>query len=125
MTIEGGTMVDCIFCKIVRGEIPALVVYEDDDVLAFDDVSPQSPVHTLVIPKRHFEHLGDGIPRETLAAVFLAVPKVAQLKGVAESGYRVIVNNGPDANQTVQHLHVHVMGGRPMSHGMVRCADEA
>ena len=118
-------MSDCIFCKIVRGELPAQVVYEDDLVVAFDDVSPQTPVHTLVIPKTHFEHLGDGMPPETLGALFSAVPRVAQIKGVSESGYRVIVNNGADANQTVKHVHVHVMGGRPMSHGMVRFSGEA
>ncbi len=117
-------MNDCIFCKIVRGEIPVQVVWEDDAVIAFDDASPQSPVHTLVIPKQHFEHLGDGIPPDTLAALFAAVPVVAQVKGVSASGYRVIINNGPDANQTVQHLHVHVMGGQPMSHGMVRFSGE-
>jgi len=117
-------MRDCLFCKIVRGEIPARVVWQDDTVLAFDDVSPQSPVHTLVIPKEHFEHLGDGIPTETLAALFSAVPQVAKVKGVSDSGYRVIINNGLDANQTVGHLHVHVMGGQPMSHGMVRFSDE-
>jgi histidine triad (HIT) family protein len=117
-------MSECIFCRIVRGELPAAVVYEDDLVLAFDDVFPQTPVHTLVIPKQHFSHLGDGMSPETLGALFSAVPTVAHLKGISESGYRVIVNNGADANQTVQHLHVHVMGGRPMSHGMVRFSDE-
>jgi len=117
-------MDDCIFCKIVRGEIPARVVYEDDVVLAFDDVSPQAPVHTLVIPKHHCEHLGDDVPTSVLGALFSAVPKVAGLKGVAQSGYRVIVNCGRDANQTVAHLHVHVLGGRAMSHGMVRFSGE-
>ena len=112
-------MEDCIFCKIGRGEIPVSLVYQDDLVVAFDDVSPQAPVHTLVIPREHFANLGDGVPAETLAALFSAVPEVAAVKGVAESGYRVIVNNGPDANQTVAHLHVHVVGGRGMEHGMV------
>jgi histidine triad (HIT) family protein len=116
-------MLDCMFCKIVRGELAARVVYEDDTVLAFDDISPQAPVHTLVIPKEHFEQLGDA-PAETLGALFSAVPRVAEIKGVAATGYRVIVNNGRDANQTVKHLHVHVLGGHPMSHGMVRFADE-
>jgi histidine triad (HIT) family protein len=114
----------CIFCKIARGEVPVRVVYEDDIVLAFDDASPQSPVHTLIIPKQHFGNLGDGVPTETLCALFSTVPLVAELKGVSGSGYRVIVNNGADANQTVKHLHVHVMGGRPMSHGMVHFSDE-
>lgn len=118
-------MDDCIFCKIARGEIPSKAVYENDDVIAFDDLSPQAPVHTLVIPKEHYRNLSDDVPASVLAAVFSAVGEVAGIKGVDESGYRVIVNNGPDANQTVQHLHVHILGGRPMSHGMVAFAEEA
>jgi histidine triad (HIT) family protein len=94
-------------------------VYQDDLVIAFDDISPQAPVHTLVIPRQHYADLGDGVPAEALSAIFSAVPIVAGIKGVAESGYRVIVNNGRDANHTVPHLHVHVMGGRAMEHGMV------
>ena len=93
-------MEECLFCRIVRGEIPSRVVYEDDVVFAFDDIAPQAPVHTLVVPKHHYRDLGDGIPIETLGALFAAVPRVAELKGVNESGYRVIVNNGPDAGQT-------------------------
>ena len=112
-------MDDCIFCKIAAGDIPASFVYEDEHVVAFDDITPQAPVHTLVIPRRHYTSLQDEVPLEVLAAVFTAVRTVAGIKGVASSGYRVIVNCGPDANQTVPHLHVHVLGGRPMSHGMV------
>jgi histidine triad (HIT) family protein len=114
---------DCIFCKIVAGEIPANIVYQNDDVIAFDDISPQAPVHTLIIPRAHFRDMADGVDPSTFAAVFSAVPKVAQIKGVTDSGYRVIVNNGPDARQLVDHLHVHVMGGRAMAHGMVRFED--
>lgn len=119
MRVEG-----CVFCMVASGDLPANVVYEDDLVLAFDDIAPQAPVHSLVIPRAHYTDLGDDVPPGILAAIFSAVPKVAAIKGVAKSGYRVIVNNGPDANQTVAHLHVHVLGGRPMSHGMVRFADE-
>ena len=118
-------MDDCIFCKIASGEISTNPVYQDDLVIAFDDLSPQAPVHTLVIPRTHYRNLDDDVPADVLGALFSAVAKVARLKGVATSGYRVIVNNGPDANQTVQHLHVHVMGGRPMSHGMVNFAQES
>jgi histidine triad (HIT) family protein len=118
-------MDDCIFCKIARGEIPTNAILENDEVIAFDDVSPQAPVHTLVIPKAHYLSLSDDVPASTLAALLLAVREVARIKGVAESGYRVIINNGPDANQTVAHLHVHVMGGRPMSHGMVNFVQES
>lgn len=109
---------------VASGQVPAKIVYEDALVVAFDDIHPQAPVHTLVIPREHYASLSDDVPAETLAAICSAVTKVAQAKGVAESGYRVIVNNGRDANQSVGHLHVHVLGGRAMSHGMVRFADE-
>lgn len=113
-------MEDCIFCKVISGEIPAKLLYEDDVCVAFDDISPQAPVHTLVVPRVHYRNLNDSMPDETRSALLSAIPKVAQLKGVSESGYRVIINNGPDANQTVQHLHIHIMGGREMAHGMVQ-----
>lgn len=117
-------MDECIFCKVASGEIPARFVYEDEHVVAFDDISPQAPVHTLVIPREHYSGFDDGISSSVLGAIFSAVPKVAQAKGVAETGYRVIINNGADANQTVKHLHVHIMGGRAMGHGMVVFAEE-
>ena len=82
-------------------------------------------MHTLVIPRVHYANLDDDVPAEVLGAVFSAVREVARIKGIARSGYRVIVNNGRDANQTVPHLHVHVLGGRPMTHGMVHFANEA
>jgi histidine triad (HIT) family protein len=110
---------DCIFCKIVSGEIPVPFVYEDDLVVAFNDAEPQAPVHVLVVPRTHYRNLADRVPAEVAAALCAAVAKVAEATGVAESGYRVIVNNGPDALQTVQHLHVHVLGGARMTHGMV------
>jgi len=110
---------DCIFCMIANGQIESRTVYEDDVVVAFDDLTPQAPVHTLIIPKAHYVNLNDDVPPDVLVALLRAVPKVAALKGVAESGYRVIVNSGPDSAQTVQHLHVHVLGGGRMAHGMV------
>jgi len=116
-------MDDCLFCRIVRGEIPATLVYEDAHVIAFDDITPQAPVHTLIIPRIHYTNLNDEIPAEEMAAIFSAVKRVAEVKGVKESGYRTIVNSGPDSNQTVMHLHVHVMGGQPLAHGMVTFAD--
>jgi histidine triad (HIT) family protein len=109
---------------MIAGELPARLVYEDELVIAFHDIAPQAPVHALVVPRRHVKNLSDQPDPEVLAALFTAVPEVARLLGVDESGYRVIVNNGADARQSVDHLHVHVLGGRPMLHGMMRYADE-
>jgi len=116
---------DCIFCKIVRGELPAKRVFENEHVVAFDDISPQAPVHTLIVPRAHHATPGDGVGAELAASLFLAIPAVAHLKGVTRSGYRVIINAGPDSNQSVDHLHIHVLGGRAMSHRMLRFSDEA
>ena len=96
-------MDDCIFCKIAAHEIPSTVVYEDDRVIAFDDLNPQAPVHTLVIPKEHYANIVDGVPAETLA-------EVAKAKGLTD-GFRVIANTGAAAGQTVMHFHMHVLGG--------------
>lgn len=112
-------MSDCIFCMIGRGEIPAKVVYEDDEVLAFDDIAPQAPVHTLIIPRAHYADVADGVAPETMLRVMSAIPQVAEAKGIAESGYRVIINTGPDAAQSVHHFHVHVLGGTAMKESMV------
>jgi histidine triad (HIT) family protein len=110
---------NCIFCMIANHQMDARVVYEDDVLLAFDDITPQAPIHTLIIPKVHYDNMADDVPAEALAALFGAVPKVAALKGVDATGYRVIVNNGRDASQSVGHLHIHMLGGGAMSHGMV------
>ena len=108
-------MADCIFCKIAAGEVPATVVYEDDMVIAFDDLSPMMPVHTLIIPKEHHANIGDDVPDELMGHLFNTVKKVAQIKEISESGYRVIVNTGDDAQQSVHHLHDHELGGAPMN----------
>lgn len=108
---------DCIFCKIAAGEIPSTKVYEDDRVLAFEDLNPMMPVHTLIVPKEHHANIGDDIPDALMGHLFNTVKKVAEIKGIAESGYRVIVNTGDDACQTVHHVHVHVLGGAPMNDG--------
>lgn len=108
-------MSDCVFCKIVAGEIPCDKVYEDEHVLAFKDLNPLMPVHVLVIPKDHYAHIGDNIPAEVLGWVFSAVPKVAEITGIDKSGYRSIFNTGDDACQSVHHLHVHVLGGAKMN----------
>jgi len=115
-------MDDCIFCMIARGEIPTHAVYEDDRIFAFKDLHPQAPVHVLLVPKVHYTGLNSDVPEELLGALLAAAPRVAALMGVADSGYRVIINTGPDAGQTVPHLHVHLIGGAPMSEGMVKLA---
>ena len=104
-------MSECIFCKVARHEIPATIVYETENVMAFEDLNPQLPVHTLIIPKQHFEHIGDDVPENTLGKLFAAVSEVAKLKGLEDRGYRVVVNTGEDGRQTVHHLHIHVLGG--------------
>ena len=107
-------MDDCLFCKIVAGDIPSAKVYEDDICYAFDDIEPEAPVHTLIVPKVHYDHLADGVPTEVIGHMMSVVPEVARLKGVGESGYRTVVNTGPDSAATVGHLHVHVLGGTKM-----------
>lgn len=105
---------DCVFCKIIAGEIPSTKVYEDDFCYAFDDIEPEAPVHTLIVPKTHYDELSEEVPAEALGRLMSAVPKVAKLKGVDESGYRCILNVGPDSAQTVQHMHCHILGGVKM-----------
>jgi histidine triad (HIT) family protein len=108
---------DCLFCKIGSGQIPAKVVMQDDEVLAFDDVNPQAPVHVLVIPKRHVADLNDADvgDQALLGRLLEATTLVARKKGIAEAGYRVVANTGQDGGQTVFHLHLHVLGGRHMA----------
>lgn len=107
----------CIFCKIANKEIPTKVVLEDDDVIAFHDTNPQAPTHVLVIPKRHIVGIGQAEPEDeaTLGKLLLAARRVAEATGVAESGYRAVINNGADAGQSVFHIHMHVIGGRRMA----------
>jgi len=104
----------CIFCRIVEGTIPARLVYQDEHTLAFDDITPQAPVHTLVIPKRHVaavQDLGEA-DQALLGRLLLTCRKGATDKGLAESGYRIVANTGRDGGQSVFHLHFHVLGGR-------------
>lgn len=110
-------MADTIFGKIIRREISADVVYEDDDVLAFRDVSPQAPAHVLVIPKRPLTNLLDATPDDTLllGQLLQAAAHVARTLGLDDSGFRVVANVGPDGGQSVDHLHLHVLGGRPLT----------
>ncbi len=109
-------MGDCLFCKIVQKEIPAKIVFEDDDVLVFDDINPQAPVHVLVIPKTHITSLEETSPSDgTLIGKLLQTAKdQARIRKIASSGYRTVINTGADGGQTVSHLHVHLLGGRAM-----------
>jgi len=109
-------MADTIFGKIARGEIPADILYQDDEVLAFRDLSPQAPTHILVIPRKpipSLNHIEEG-DAELMGKLFLAVRKVAEQEGIATAGYRVVINCNAAAGQAVFHLHLHVLGGRPM-----------
>ncbi len=110
---------DCLFCKIIKGEIPSAKVYEDGEVYAFRDISPQAPTHVLVIPKAHIAS-ADELSEENAqiaANVFTAIPKVAKVLGL-ENGYRVITNVGEDGCQSVRHLHFHVLGGAKLPESM-------
>lgn len=105
---------DCLFCKLVSGDIPSAKVYEDDICYAFDDIEPEAPVHTLLVPKVHYDNLQDNVPAEVLGHMLSVVPEVAKLKGVDESGYRTVINTGPDSAATVGHFHIHILGGTKM-----------
>jgi histidine triad (HIT) family protein len=109
-------MTDTIFGKIARGEIPVEPVYEDEEIVAFRDINPQAPVHILVIPRKSIPTLNDAGPEdaEILGRLLLAAARVARLAGIADSGYRTVVNCNAAAGQTVFHLHLHVIGGRPL-----------
>ncbi|HVN76972.1 MAG TPA: histidine triad nucleotide-binding protein [Thermoanaerobaculaceae bacterium] len=104
----------CVFCKVAAGTVPARILFEDDHVVAFHDISPRAPVHVLVIPRRHIESLAEtnDTDRELLATLLVAAAEVARRTGIAETGYRVVTNAGAEAGQTVPHLHLHVLGGR-------------
>ena len=107
---------DCLFCKIIAGDIPSAKVYEDDAVYAFRDIAPQAPTHILVVPKTHMASV-DQVTAENsflVARIFEVIPKIAAAEGLT-NGYRVVSNCGPDAGQTVGHLHYHILGGRELS----------
>jgi histidine triad (HIT) family protein len=105
---------NCIFCKIASKQIPSRIVYEDEQVFAFHDLSPQAPIHVLLIPKVHLANIADTdyTHKQLLGALMLAANKVAEFTEISESGYRVVANVGSDGGQSVDHLHYHVLGGR-------------
>jgi histidine triad (HIT) family protein len=107
-------MENCLFCKIAAGQIPSKIVYQDQDVVAFEDINPQAPHHVLVIPRRHITSMSDLTLDDgpVLAHLFMTAAKLAQDMDIAESGYRFLTNVGPNAGQSVFHLHFHLLGGR-------------
>jgi len=109
-------MSNCVFCKIVRGEIPCVKVYENEDVLAFEDINPTAPVHVIVVPKKHLPTLMDVDEQSepVFSALLSAAQKIAKIKGVAEKGFRVVVNCNAEGGQVVFHLHLHILGGRKL-----------
>ncbi len=107
----------CIFCKIINKEIPSSVVYENDKILAFNDISPQAPVHIVVIPKIHVSSANEinEANDHYIAEIFKAIPEIVKKAGIVETGYRIINNCGKDGCQSVEHIHFHILGGRQMS----------
>ena len=108
-------MENCLFCKIVKGDIPSTKVYEDEKVLAFRDIAPMAPTHILVIPKTHIGSVAEVTAEnaDIVAHIFMVIPKIAEAEGL-ENGYRVVSNCGADAGQTVPHLHFHILGGKKL-----------
>ena len=106
---------NCLFCQIVAGEIPSVKVYEDETCIAFNDTSPQAPTHVLIVPRKHLNSLdhAEKSDVETLGKLLFAAAEIAREKGFAEDGYRTVINTNADGGQTVFHLHVHLLGGRP------------
>jgi histidine triad (HIT) family protein len=110
------SMSDCLFCGIIDGRVKASIVYRDDAVVAFNDIRPRAPVHILIIPRKHIVSVLDIEPNDNalIGQIFQVAARLAREHGVAESGFRVVVNAGPDAGQSVFHLHYHLLGGRQM-----------
>lgn len=107
-------MENCLFCKIICGEIPSNKVYEDETVFAFRDINPQAPTHVLVIPKTHVNSVAEATDPALMGKVVLAAASIARQEGLEEGGYRLVCNHGPNAGQTVFHIHVHLLGGRSL-----------
>lgn len=104
----------CLFCRIVRGEIPATVVASTDDAIAFRDIDPKAPVHVLVVPRQHLSSLNDATDSSLVGRLMALGAEVARKEGIADSGYRLVINTNEHGGQTVNHLHIHVLGGRAM-----------
>ena len=105
---------DCLFCRIVKGEIPATVVAQNDHCVAFNDINPQAPTHVLIVPREHIASLNEAKDAATIGHLSLMAAEVARASGLAERGYRTVVNTNADGGQTVFHVHLHLIGGRKM-----------
>lgn len=105
----------CLFCRIVRREIPATIIWEDEHSLAFRDIDPKAPTHVLVIPKAHVASLNEATDAATIGRLSLAAAQIARAEGIADSGYRTVINTGAGAGQTVFHVHLHLIGGRKLA----------
>jgi histidine triad (HIT) family protein len=105
---------DCLFCRIIRMEIPATLVFEDEHCVAFRDINPQAPVHVVIIPREHVSSLNEAHDAAMIGRLSLAAARIAREQGIAESGYRTVINTNRDAGQTVFHVHLHLLGGRDM-----------
>lgn len=114
-------MKDCLFCQIIAGEIPASKVCENDNVLVIKDINPHAPVHDLIIPKKHIASLNEvsDTDKELLADILLSAKEVAKIEGIDKNGYRVIVNNGKNGGQLIEHLHFHILGGKDLGPKLV------
>ena len=109
-------MDDCVFCKIIKGEIPSEKVYEDDEIFAFKDINPVAPIHILVIPKKHIATLLDVTEEDShlISKLFVAINKIAKQIGIEESGFRIVANCGKDSGQEVMHIHFHMLAGKKL-----------
>ncbi|MDA8241396.1 MAG: histidine triad nucleotide-binding protein [Nitrospiraceae bacterium] len=109
-------MSDCLFCKIIAKKVPAKIIYDDEAITAFEDVNPQAPVHTLIVPKKHLSTTLDITEEdnELIGRLIRVANRVAMEKGIAERGFRLVMNTNPEAGQSVYHIHLHLLGGRPM-----------
>jgi histidine triad (HIT) family protein len=107
---------NCVFCRIIRGEAPARIVFQDDEITAFWDIAPKTPIHLLVVPNTHYDSLNQlqAADSALLGRLILTAARLAAENGIADDGYRLVINTGPDAGQSVSHLHLHLIGGRHM-----------
>lgn len=114
-------MEDCIFCKIIKGEIPSSKVYEDEDIIAFKDIQPEAPIHILLVPKKHIKSLNEIEEKDEqlISKIFYTIKNIAKEQGFAEEGYRVINNCGDNGGQTVPHLHFHILAGKKLGEKMI------